>query len=194
MSGDLDARLDRIVRASPRLMRVLTTARDLDLPDWRIVSGAVYQTVWNALTGRDPDYGLKDYDLFYYDASDLSYEAEDLVIRAAAKAYPIDLAPLVEVRNQARVHLWFEDHFGEPYAPLTGSDEAVGRFVATANAVGVRLEPDGRLDICAPLGLEDLFALRLRANPTRPFARGWSQVAASARARWPELVVVEPAL
>jgi hypothetical protein len=194
VSGDLETRLDAMVRASSRLMRVLTIACDLDLPDWRIVSGAIYQTVWNALTGRDPDYGVKDYDLFYYDAGDTSYEAEDVIIRRAADAYPADLAPLVEVRNQARVHLWFERHFGEPYAPLTCSDEAVGRFVATANAVGVRLEPDGRLDILAPLGLEDLFALRLRANPARPLAAGWAKTTASAKERWPELEIVEPAL
>ena len=192
MSAALEARLGRILRDSPRLMRVLEIARDLDLPQWRIVSGAVYQTVWNAVTGRDPDHGIKDYDLFYYDAADLSYEAEDVVIRAAAKAFPDDLSPLVEVRNQARVHLWFEDHFGEAYPPLSFSDEAIGRFVAPVFAVGVRLERDGRFDIAAPFGLEDLFAMRIRPNPSRPLARGWAKTTASAKARWPELTVVEP--
>jgi hypothetical protein len=192
VSGELATRLDGILRDNPRLMRVLGGARDLDLPDWRVVSGAIYQTVWNALTGRDPDYGLKDYDLFYYDAANLSYEAEDGVIRAAARAFPADLAPLVEVRNQARVHLWFEDHFGEAYAPLSCSDEAIVRFVAPVFAVGVRLQRDGRLDIVAPFGLEDLFAMRVRPNPSRPLARGWAKVVESARARWPEIVVTEP--
>jgi hypothetical protein len=189
--SDLHVRLDQMLRASPRLMRTLAIARDLALPDWRIVSGAVYQTVWNSLTGRDFDYGIKDYDLFYYDGDDISYEAEDVHIRRAAAAYPADLAPLVEVRNQARVHLWFEAHFGEPYAPLAHTDEALARFVAPAFAIGVRLEPDGRLDIAAPFGLEDAFALRLRPNPLRGLAAGWGKVTASARQRWPE-VVVEP--
>jgi hypothetical protein len=116
-----------------------------------------------------------------------------VVIRAAARAFPADLASLVEVRNQARVHLWFEDHFGEAYTPLSGSDEAIGRFVAPVFAVGVRLERDGRLDIAAPFGLEDIFAMRIRPNPSRPLARGWAKVTASAKARWPELAVVEPA-
>jgi len=186
-------RLEAILRASPRLMRVLEAARALDLPDWRIVSGAIYQTAWNALTGRDPDYGIKDFDLFYFDASDLSYEAEDVVIRAAAAALPPDLAPLVEVRNQARVHLWFEDHFGEPYAPLSCTDEAIARFVAPVFAVGVRLEPNGRFDLCAPFGLDDLFAMRIRPNPTRPPAKGWTKVVASACGLWPELTLVAPA-
>lgn len=45
-----------------------------------IMSGAVYQRVLNALTKRTPDYGVRDYDLGYFDASDISYEAEDAVI------------------------------------------------------------------------------------------------------------------
>jgi hypothetical protein len=169
-------------------MRVLTIARDLDLPDWRIVSGAVYQTAWNALTGREPDYGIKDFDLFYFEAADLSYEAEDAVIRAAAAAFPPELSPLVEVRNQARVHLWFEDHFGEPYAPLTSSSEAVTRFVAPAFCVGARLLADDSLQIVAPFGLDDLFGLRLRPNPHRP-TTNFMRVAEGVRRRWPELTV-----
>ena len=192
MTAALAARLDAILHASPRLMRVLTIARDLRLPDWRIVSGAVYQTVWNALTGRAPDYGIKDFDLFYFDAADLSYGAEDVVIRRAAAAFPRELSPLVEVRNQARVHLWFEDHFGEPYAPLACTDEAIARFVSPVFAVGVRLMGDGRLDVCAPFGLDDLFAMHVRPNPARPLARGWSKVTQSAKMRWPELTIVEP--
>jgi hypothetical protein len=188
----LSTRLDAILRASPRLMQVLEIARDLDLPDWRIVSGSIYQTVWNALTGRDADYGIKDYDLFYFDASDLSYEAEDVEIKRAAIAYSPELSPSVEVRNQARVHLWFEDHFGEPYAPLSSSDEALERFVSPAYAVGVRLEKDGRLDVAAPFGLDDLFAMTLRPNPNRPLASHWAKVSRGVLTRWPEVNIEGP--
>jgi hypothetical protein len=62
-------------------MRVLSVARHLCLSDWLVFSGAVYQPVLNHLTGRPLDYGIKDYDLGYFDASDLSYDAEDAVIR-----------------------------------------------------------------------------------------------------------------
>jgi hypothetical protein len=186
----LEERLEEIVRTGPTLMAVLTTARELDLPDWLIFSGAVYQRVLNQLTGRDLDYGIKDYDLGYHDASDLSYEAEDLVIRRVAAAYPPPLDALVEVRNQARVHLWFEGKFGEPYTPLTRTADCLERFVSPLFAVGVRLEADERLTIVAPFGLEDLFALRLAPNPRRP-TNGFARTAASAAARWPELMVTD---
>ena len=186
--ADLDAQLEAILRAAPSMMQVLETARALDLPDWLIFSGAVYQRVLNHLTGRDPDYGIKDYDLGYFDASDISYEAEDVVIRRVAAAFAPPFDALVEVRNQARVHVWFEDKFGEPYAPLTSSAEALERFVSATFAVGVRLERDGRMTIVAPFGLEDLFALRMRPNPFRKTG-GFARTAVGLTTRWPELIV-----
>lgn len=191
MAAMLNARLEEIVRAAPSLMTALHYARDLDLPDWLYVSGAVYQRVWNKLTGRDADYGVRDYDLVYFDP-DTSYEAEDVFIKQAAAHFPPPLNELVEVRNQARVHLWFEDHFGEPYAPLSTSAEALSRFVAPAFSVGIRLEKDDRLTIAAPFGLEDVFAMTLRPNPNRPLAKGWEKTTASARTRWPEIKIIEP--
>ena len=187
--SELALRLDAIARGNAALMGVLETARALDLPDWLLVSGAIYQTVWNHLTGRDPDYGLKDYDLAYYDASDLSYEAEDVAIGRGAVAFAPDVSPMVEIRNQARVHLWFEDHFGEPYAPLSCSAEALGRFVSPTFAVGVRLLTEGRLHIEAPFGLRDLFAMRLRPNPNR-VTLGFTKISTKVRERWPEAVIV----
>ena len=192
LEPDLAARLEAIVRANLRLMDVLRTARALDLPDWLIVSGAIYQTVWNHLTGRDPNYGLKDYDLAYYDAGDISYEAEDAVIKRGAAAFAPEVSALVEIRNQARVHLWYEDHFGEPYAPLTNSTEALSRFVAPGFAVGVRLMADNRLKVQAPFGLADLFALRLRPNPHR-VTLGFAPISSKVRERWPEVTIVTDA-
>ncbi len=184
----LEARLEAILRAAPSLMQVMATARELALPDWLIVSGAVYQRVFNHLTGRDPDYGIKDYDLAYFDASDLSYEAEDVVIQRAAAAFEPPLREQVEVRNQARVHVWFEGKFGEPYTPLSCSAEALERFVSPTNAVGARLDADGRMVVVAPFGLEDLFAMRLRPNPIRQTG-GFAATAAGMKSRWPELIV-----
>ena len=186
----LARRLEAILRDAPSLMGVMEIARDLALPDWMIFSGAVYQKAVNHLTGRDPDYVLKDYDLGYFEAGDLSYNAEDAVIRRAAASYPPPLDTLVEVRNQARVHLWFEDRFGEPYAPLASSAEALRRFTTTMFAVGARLEPDGRLRIFAPFGLADLFALRLVPNPLRQ-TQGFARTAAAAMDRWPELTLAD---
>ncbi len=89
----------------------------LALPDAWIVSGCLVQTVWNVLTGRAVDYGISDYDVFYFDP-DTSWEAEDTVIRNLQGRLG-NLNVAVEARNQARVHLWYPDKHGLPYPPLS---------------------------------------------------------------------------
>ncbi len=113
------------------------------------------------------------------------------MIREVAAAFDEPLSRLVEVRNQARVHLWFEGKYGEAYAPLGSTAEALRRFVSPMFAVGVRLTVDDALAIEAPFGLADLFAMRLRPNRERPVIASYERIAASAKARWPE-IVVEP--
>ena len=189
--SDLEARLTAIVRADPGLTHVLTTVRGLGLNDWRVFSGAVYQSVWNAVTGRPTGYGIRDYDLGYFDP-DVSWEAEDAVIKRVAAAFEPPFRDMVEVRNQARVHLWFEARFGEPYDALNGTDEALAGFVAPAFAVGVRLEADDTISVAAPFGLEDVFSMTLRPNPRRPMAKGWGRAVENATTRWPELTIIEP--
>ena len=184
----LEQRLKDILSSDPVMMRVLQGTRELQLPDWRVFSGAVYQRVWNHLTGRAVDYGIKDYDIGYFDP-DTSWDAEDVWIKRFAVHFDDPLSEQVEVRNQARVHLWFPEKFGQPYTPLTHTDEALLRFVAPCFAVGVRLESDGDISIAAPLGLGDMFDLTIRPMPDRPVAKDWDRIVTKLQARWPELVV-----
>src|SRR5881398_796193 len=55
------------------------------LADAWLVSGCLVQTVWNVQTNRAVDYGIADYDVFYFDR-DISWEAEDAVIRRLQEA------------------------------------------------------------------------------------------------------------
>jgi uncharacterized protein len=179
------AELERHLRGSARIMAVLRAAREVALPDHRLLSGAVYQTVWNALTGRAPDYGIADYDVAYFSA-DLSEAAEaDWQERMRAAVGP-ELAARVEVVNQARVHLWFERVFGQRVAPLADTDSALPRFLSTAHAAGVRLEADGSLSVTAPFGLGDVFSMTLRPNPRLNQTAKHLAKATGVLARWPE--------
>ena len=73
---------------------------DLAMGQCHLVAGCLYQTLWNRISGNAPDWGIKDYDVFYFD-EDLSWEAEDRVIRRVAET-TADLPVIIEVRNQAR--------------------------------------------------------------------------------------------
>ena len=177
-----------IIRSDPALMRLLVCIRAIGLPQWRLVAGCLYQTVWNVVTGRPPETGIKDYDLIYFD-EDLSWAAEDKVIRRVAEATGGCVGP-VQVRNPARVHLWFETRFGTPYPRLSSADEAIRRYASVVHAIGVRLETDDRLDVVAPFGLDDVFAMVIRPNRALDNAASYDRKARRAQAIWPEVTVL----
>lgn len=183
------AALVDIIRAEPVLMAVLEGLRDLDLPDPLLGSGAIYNTVWNSLTGRPALTGIKDADVVYFDDSDLSYEAEDAVIRRAAVRF--DGLPIpVEVRNQARVHIWFPQKFGTPYPQLRSSAEMMLYFASRTHAVSARLEADDSISIFSPFGLDDIFAFRVTPNTALDNRRTHEAKAERNKAIWPELTVI----
>lgn len=181
-------RLNQIIRADPDLMQLLTAACRVELPHWRLGGGCIYQTVWNALTGRPRRTGIKDYDLVYFDSSDLSWEAEDAVIQQVAAAIP-PLPGDVEVRNHARVPMWFEERFGFPCPPVTHLDDVFRQYPLRVQAIGVRLGKDGNLSVLCPFGLEDLFAMRVRPNRTLPNRAIYEEKAKRLVQTWPELTV-----
>ena len=185
---DDQALLD-IVLANPICEQILDRAVELGVDDWYLTAGGVFQTVWNHLDGRDLAAGIKDYDVFYFDDSDLSYEAEDKVIKRAARIFEgIDAE--VEVRNEARVHLWYEDKFGTPAKRFTSCTDAIDHFASTTCCYGITRRQGGELEVYAPHGYVDLFGMVLRPNPVlaprdvyEAKARRWTQ-------EWPRLTVV----
>ncbi len=187
---DLSERLRSAIWQSGRVMTVLLAARGAGLPQWRLFAGAVYQTLWNSVTGRPADFGIRDYDIAYYDP-DLSEEAENAHQKAVLSAVGPEIRDRVEVVNQARVHLWFEEHFGRRYEALKDTDSALRRSLFTAHAVGIRLEPDDSISIAAPYGLRDIFDLVLRPNPEVGYLAAQAGKAQEARERWPEVTLRE---
>ncbi|MEU6779878.1 nucleotidyltransferase family protein [Nonomuraea angiospora] len=181
------AALPAVLGGNRTLTAVLDGARGLDLPGWWVAAGAVVQTIWNHVTGRDPEHGIKDYDLVYYDPSDPSWEAEDRAIRAGAEVFG-DVP--VEIRNEARVHLWYEERFGVPCPPYESAEDAIDSFPATTSALGVRLTPSGRWKVYAPYGVADAFGLVLRPNPRQAPRHVYEAKVARWTEGWPELTAL----
>jgi len=186
LSATLLARFRADILANRHNGAILDRWAELALPDGWLVAGCLFQTVWNLQAGRPPESGIKDYDLFYFDATDLSADAERAV-QARVDTVLGDLGIALEAINQARVHLWYEAEFGYPYAPLGSSRDGIARFLVPCTCVGVR--PD---DTHAPYGLETLYRGELAMNPLVPHRELFAAKVASYRARWPALRLVEP--
>lgn len=179
--------LEAMIRAEPVLMEVLEGIGEL--PEGMLVAGALYNLVWNRLTGRPPLRGVSDIDVVYFDPRDLSYEAEDELIQRLARRFAHLPLP-VQVRNQARVHLWFEQKFGAPFAPLRSAEEMLGRYASKTHAVAAQLGPGGEMRITAPFGLDDIFSFRVVPNRVLNNRSSHEKKAARAKATWPEVTVI----
>ena len=188
----LDEQLAHLQAALSRnhtLTEVLSRSAGLGLPDWYLVAGCLYQTVWNVVTGQPPEAGILDYDLAYFDATDLSWAAEDAVIQAGRQAFAGLPAP-VQIRNQARVHLWYEQKYGTPCPPHESAEAAIDTFEALVACLGVRLEPGGRWRVYAPHGLADVFSLVARPNPALAPRSVYEAKVSRWRRQWPALTVL----
>ena len=177
------------LRRNRTLTEVLARAATIDLPGWYLVAGCLYQTVWNVVTRQPAEAGILDYDLAYFDGSDLSWDAENAVIEAGHQTFA-GLAVPVQIRNQARVHLWYEQKFGMSCRPHESTEAAIDTFEATTACLGVRVQPGGRWRIYAPHGLADVFNLVVRPNPVLAPRHVYQEKTARWRQQWPSLTVL----
>jgi uncharacterized protein len=188
---NLEKRFRADVMRNPGNTAVLKALRTLQMPDAWLVAGSLFQAVWNQQCGQPAAAGVKDYDVFYFDPDDLSPEAEARAQAqvAGAIAHAGARGLVVEVKNQARVHLWYEAWFGHPYSALQDACEGIGRFLVRSTCVGLQAQPGGELTLHAPCGLEELYAGLLRPNLPHAEPALFERKVASYQARWPWLRV-----
>jgi len=181
-------RLIHIVRSSPKLMELLRTARELELPSWCIGAGAVRSLVWDALHGFAASRQFNDVDVAYFDDTAGPDQERELTMRLT------DANPFVrwEVTNQALVHHWYLTEHAKIVPPLRSLADGIATWPEYATCVGVTLKKDDSLEVLAPHGLADLFDLRVRHNPIRASAAMFTERVKSKRfaERWPMLSII----
>lgn len=171
-----------LIAAQPERMSWLRAVRDHGPEGAWIGAGFVRNAVWDALHGYAEATPLVDVDVLYFVADDLAAETDEAWERHLREACPG--APW-SVRNQARMHLRNGD------SAYSDCGDAMRHWPETCTAVALRLCGE-RLELLAPLGIDDLLELRVR--PTERFrakphlylerlaAKNWP-------ARWPKLRV-----
>ena len=182
--GPLD-KLEVALRQNKWLKEILERFEEIVLPDSWLVAGCIAQTIWNLGCGQPAELGIKDVDLIYFDEQDLSFEAEvghETRLHGLFRHLPIKL----DIKNEARVHLWYEERFGYPAKPYLSSGDAIATFPTTATAVGVRWIR-GKLECCAPFGLDDLFGLVVKPNKRQITRAIYEAKVDRWRSIWPRL-------
>lgn len=184
----LDARLRAIVAASPLFRAIWDRWDAIALPGCWVSGSAIAQTVWNAAFGFPPDHGLADIDLVYFDAADMSERREMREAERVRGLFP-DLPLAIDIKNEARVHLWYESKFGYPIPPYRSIEHAITTFPTTASSVAIRPGAD-YLEIFAPFGLADMFGGMVRANKVQITQDIYEQKARRWHGCWPALTII----
>lgn len=159
----------------------------LGLDQCMLTAGCLFQTIWNHQSKLPLTWGIKDYDVFYFD-KDLSFEAENKIINSAQELFR-DLDINVELKNQARVHLWYSNRFGGQYPKLESTKEGIDRYLISGTCLGLDVETH---QIYAPNGLSDTEQGILRINPKNYKLDLFYQKAKSYQDRWSWLEIIEP--
>ena len=181
--------LEHILLQSDVVKEVLKLAPKLEMPNWYLGAGCIAQTVWNFQHGFDLTKGIKDCDLVYFDASNISSEAQERHIQHGKEVFKNISLP-VEIVNEARVHLWYEEEFGQKISPYKSAEEAISEWPTTATGVAVRYDKSDIFTVFAPYGLSDLFGLILRPNKLKITKDIYSAKTERWTKIWPKLKVI----
>lgn len=181
--------LQEIAVSNPAIGQIWRAWHTLDLPDCWLVAGCLAQSVWNAQFGLPALHGLSDIDLIYFDETDLTEAAEQGHADRIRALFPA-LGVWIDVKNEARVHLWYEAKFGYPIAPYRSATDAIDTFPTTATAIGLRPSDSGA-EVHAPFGLWDLFDGVVRPNKRQITREIYYAKVKRWRVHWPHLHIID---
>jgi hypothetical protein len=168
--------------------RILTDTPLLELPNWYagpVASREPCGTVSTA-SRRCLHQGLRHRGL--RSGGHVTGGGERARIRAATALFS-DLALPIEVRNQARVHLWYERRVGRRIQPYRSTEDAIRSWPTTATTVSVTAR-DGINSVFAPFGLDDLFDMAVKPNKRQAPRTVYEEKTSRWSACWPRLRIV----
>lgn len=180
--------LEKILTKNEDLVSILKVLESIGVDNCYVGAGSINQTVFNYYHHYSYNYGIKDYDIVYFD-EDLSYEKEDKVIKKIKDKLGI-LSNMVDIKNEARVHLWYNEKYQTKREPYSSVEDAIASWGATITCVGVRMKK-GKLEVYAPYGLEDIFGMIIRPVKKDFSKEMYDERATRWQKKWPMLKKIE---
>ncbi len=181
-----------ILKQNNDLMVILDYIYTLELPNFYIAAGSIFQTIWNYYDNKPLNFGIKDIDIIYYDSNNLSKESEkELEDRIINYFDKIGLKYEFDIHNEARMHLWKKDNENKAINQYKNSEDAINQWIATVQAVGITKEKD-KIKVYAPYGLSDIFSKTIRPIKHKANSKElYDKKAASWNNRFDNLTIIE---
>lgn len=95
----------------------------------------------------------------------------------------------LDIKNQARVHLWYEKSFGHKVDANLSVEDAINKWGSTVTSIGVRMEK-GKLIVYAPYGLNDLFNMIIRPVKRNFTKEQYGEKTKKWKRKWPNLTII----
>lgn len=149
-----------ILKKNKDLMTILDYIYELNLPNFYIAAGSVFQTIWNYYDNKPLNFGIKDIDIIYYDSNNLSKEVEKELEGKIIEHFK-ELNYKFDVHNEARMHLWKKEKENKNINQYKNSEDAIDHWIATVHSIGITKENDN-IKVYAPYGLSDIFSRTIR--------------------------------
>ena len=189
MIATLPEKLEDALEANHVVTEVLGKWAEVALPNCWIVAGVIVQSYWNAMHELPPLHGVNDIDLIYFDSTDLAETSESGHALRISGMFD-DLGVRFDVKNEARVHLWYESRFGYAIEPYASSEDAIDTFPTTAGSVGIRPANDA-IESYTTFGFDDLLNLVVRPNKRQITREIYAEKVLRWSEMWPLLKIIE---
>ena len=150
-------------------------------------AGIIFQNVWNIMHDYEFNTYIKDIDVLYWDDNDLSWESENNIICSLTESSSTIGIPF-DVKNIARIHLWYEQRFGIPIAKYRSVQDSISTWPVMGACMVMRLR-EGKLEFIAPYGFQDMFSLRVRPNKVLVNQQIYEDKAGKWKEQWPKLSI-----
>ncbi len=157
------------------------------LPNAWLGGGVIFQNVWNAIHGYEINSYIKDIDILYWDDEDLTWQSEHNYISTLNETLINTDIPF-DVKNIARIHLWYEERFGIPKTAYVSVQESISTWPIIGACLAMRIK-DQQLEFIAPHGFQDMFSLRVRPNKVLVNQAIYESKATKWQEQWPMLQI-----
>ena len=181
----MEEKIISIIRQAPEIEETLSACTEYGLPNYYLAGGAITQCIWNSLLNLPLLEKVKDFDVIYFCKEEKYQEKthETTINSRVTHSIPVD------IKNQAFVHEWYPDKFGNKIAPYKNVEEALLSWIP-AFAIGIRKE-EKEYKIFAPFGLQDTLDMYVRPNKNIMSSKNYEKMATSFQERWPQ-IKIEP--
>lgn len=135
-------------------------------------------------------YDISDIDLIYFDPFHTTYQQEDVVVSNTKSTMPDYISFRCDIKNQARVHIWHERHFGKPLKPYRDIVETIMVTTTKIQQIAISIDRkhviygDHSYTVCS-----DIMNMVIRPNDNATLPESYAIKSGKWKSAYPQLII-----